>query len=93
MTAEGSVRERVTAAASKVPEAREIHNVRLLEIGDHSELSLHVKLPRSLSLTHAHDVVERLEQAVLHDVPEVTRVHTHIEPLSETVPAHPEESR
>lgn len=84
MTAEGSLRERATVAASQVPEAREIHNVRLLDVDGERELSLHVKLPRDLSLTDAHDVTTRLEAAVRADVPEISRVHTHIEPLSPT---------
>ena len=50
----------------------------------HYELSLHVKLPRELSLAEAHDVIERLEHEVHEAVPELTRVHTHIEPLART---------
>jgi divalent metal cation (Fe/Co/Zn/Cd) transporter len=46
------------------------------------ELSLHVKLSRDLSLDEAHDVVERLEQGIRAEVPELRTIHTHIEPLS-----------
>ena len=60
--AEGSVRERATAAASAIPEVREVHNVRVMRLPDGYELSLHVKLPRELSLEEAHNAVERLEQ-------------------------------
>jgi divalent metal cation (Fe/Co/Zn/Cd) transporter len=84
LTAEGSLRERATVAASTVPEVREIHNVRLLNVDGERELSLHVKMPRDLSLTDAHEVTEKLESAIRADVPEITRVHTHIEPLSRT---------
>ncbi|HWI22964.1 MAG TPA: cation diffusion facilitator family transporter [Baekduia sp.] len=82
--ADASLRERATAAAAAVPEAREIHNVRVLNIDGTRELSLHVKLPRHLTLTDAHDAVERLERSILAQVPEIVRVHTHIEPLSQT---------
>lgn len=81
---EGDLRERATAAALSVPEVREIHNVRVLQIGDAVELSLHVKLPRAQSLGEAHDIVERLEGAIRETVPEVRAVHTHIEPLART---------
>jgi cation diffusion facilitator family transporter len=81
---EGGLRERATAAASTVPEVREVHNVRVMRVGDTYELSLHVKLPRELSLAEAHDVIERLEAEVRAEVPELRRVHTHIEPLSRT---------
>jgi cation diffusion facilitator family transporter len=80
----GGLRERATAAASSIPEVREVHNVRAMHLADGYELSLHVKLPRELSLTEAHDVVERLESRVRAEVPELRNVHTHIEPLSRT---------
>jgi cation diffusion facilitator family transporter len=80
----GGLRERATAAASSVPEVREVHNVRAMHLPDGYELSLHVKLPRELSLTDAHDVVERLEARVREEVPELRIVHTHIEPLART---------
>ena len=84
VAAEGGLRERATAAAAAVPEVREVHNVRVMRVGDAYELSLHVKLPRDLSLAEAHDVIERLEAAVDAAVPELQSVHTHIEPLSRT---------
>jgi cation diffusion facilitator family transporter len=82
--AEGGIRERATAAAGANPEVREVHNVRVMRLPDGYELSLHVKLPRELSLDEAHAVVERLEERVRAEVPELHTVHTHIEPLSRT---------
>jgi cation diffusion facilitator family transporter len=81
---EGGLRERATAAAAAVPEVRELHNVRVMRVGSAYELSLHVKLPRELSLAEAHDVIERLEESIHAAVPELQSVHTHIEPLSRT---------
>jgi divalent metal cation (Fe/Co/Zn/Cd) transporter len=81
---EGGLRERATAAAAGIAEVREVHNVRVMHVGDGHEVSLHVKLPRDLTLTEAHDVIERLELAVRGAVPELRSVHTHIEPLSAT---------
>jgi cation diffusion facilitator family transporter len=80
----GGLRERATAAAIGIAEVREVHNVRVMRVGGEHELSLHVKLPRDLSLAEAHDVIERLEGAVRAAVPEIRSVHTHIEPLSRT---------
>jgi cation diffusion facilitator family transporter len=81
---EGDLRERATVAALTIPDVREVHNVRLMHLEDGYELSLHVKLPRGLSLAEAHASVERLEQAIQAELPEVRTVHAHIEPLSET---------
>jgi cation diffusion facilitator family transporter len=84
----GDLRERATAAASSVPEVREVHNVRVMHLPDGYELSLHVKLPSELSLTEAHGVVERLEGLIRDAIPELRNVHTHIEPLAGTDWAH-----
>ena len=80
----GDLRERATVAALSVPDVREIHNVRVMQVDGGYELSLHVKLPRGLSLGDAHETVEELEGAVRSVVPELRMVHTHIEPLSRT---------
>ena len=77
--AEGDIRERATAAAAgAIPEVREVHNVRVMRLPDGYELSLHVKLPRDLSLDEAHDAVERLEERVRAEVPGAAdRAHAH----------------
>jgi len=82
--AEGGIRERASAAAASIPEVREVHNVRVMRVLEGYELSLHVKLPRDLSLDDAHGAVERLEERIRADVPELRMVHTHIEPLART---------
>lgn len=80
----GDLRERATVAALSVPDVREVHNVRVMQVEGAPELSLHVKLPRDRSLAAAHDVVEQLEDTIRRDVPELRIIHTHIEPLSRT---------
>jgi cation diffusion facilitator family transporter len=84
MDAEGSLRERATAAALTVPEVREVHNVQVMHIGDTYELTLHVKVPPDQTLEQAHETVDRVERAICTAVPELKRVYTHIEPLAET---------
>ena len=69
----GDLRERATAAASGVPEVREVHNVRVIHLPDGYELSLHVKLPSELSLTEAHGAVERLEDLIRDAIPDLAR--------------------
>ena len=82
-SAEGGVRERALAAALTVSYVREIHNLTVLEVGDAYEISLHLKLPGELSLAQAHALAEEVEEAIRREVPEVTAVQTHLEPLSE----------
>jgi cation diffusion facilitator family transporter len=77
------LRERVQAAALSVPRVREVHNLRVLEIDDRVEVSLHLKLPAALPLSEAHEVAEEVERAIEASVPAVGSVQTHIEPLRE----------
>jgi cation diffusion facilitator family transporter len=77
------LRERVQAAALSVPRVREVHNLRVLEIEEQVEVSLHLKLPGGLALAEAHDVAEEVERAIGAAIPEVASVQTHIEPLRE----------
>jgi cation diffusion facilitator family transporter len=77
------LRERVQAAALSVPRVREVHNLRVLEVEERVEVSLHLKLPAALPLSEAHDVAEEVERAIAASVPAIGSVQTHIEPLRE----------
>ncbi len=76
------VRERVAAAALGVAGVREVHNVRVMTVEGDPEVSLHLKLPASMSLEQAHATTSEVERAIGEAVPELSHVHTHIEPLA-----------
>ena len=80
---EAALRERVLAAAQRVPLVREIHNLTVLRVGPVTEVSLHLKLPGELSLEDAHSVATEVERAIVESVPEVDEVRTHLEPIAE----------
>jgi cation diffusion facilitator family transporter len=80
---EAAVRERALAAAQRVPQVREIHNLTALRVGPRTEVSLHLKLPGDLPLEEAHEVATEVERAIIEAVPEVDAVQTHLEPLAE----------
>ena len=80
---DAALRERINAAALTVPSVREMHNVRVVSVDGGLEVSLHLKLPRDLTLEEAHDVASRGERAIADAVPEVVSVQTHLEPLTE----------
>jgi cation diffusion facilitator family transporter len=80
---EAALRERVLAAAQRVPLVREIHNLTVLRVGPVTEVSLHLKLPGELSLEDAHSVATEVERAIVGSVPEVDEVRTHLEPIAE----------
>ena len=82
---EAAIRDRAHAAALGVPSVREVHNVTVLDVGGHTEVSLHLKLPGEVTLEEAHEVANQVENAIAAAVPEVDSVQTHIEPLGEAV--------
>jgi divalent metal cation (Fe/Co/Zn/Cd) transporter len=73
----------VHAAALSVPGVREVHNLRVVNVGGRIEVALHLKLPGELSLDVAHGIASSVEQAISRSVPEVSSVQTHLEPLRE----------
>jgi divalent metal cation (Fe/Co/Zn/Cd) transporter len=80
---EPALRERALAAAQRVPQVREIHNLSVLRTDGGAEVSLHLKLPADLPLEDAHAVATEVERAISESVPEVVSVQTHLEPLAE----------
>jgi cation diffusion facilitator family transporter len=84
---DAGLRDRAHAAALAVPGVREIHNLALVEVDGHTELSLHVKLPGEMALEAAHEVAEQVERAICAAVPELDAVQTHLEPLTEPLAA------
>jgi cation diffusion facilitator family transporter len=81
--ADALTRERAHAAALRVPEVREIHNVSVLHVDGRTEVSLHLKLPGDLTLGEAHHVASEVERAIAQALPSVDAVRTHLEPLAE----------
>jgi cation diffusion facilitator family transporter len=80
---EAALRERALAAAQRVPQVREIHNLSVLRTDGGAEVSLHLKLPADLSLEEAHAVASQVERSISDSLPEVVSVQTHLEPLAE----------
>jgi cation diffusion facilitator family transporter len=76
-------RERAAAAAMRVPQVREIHNISVVHVDGRTEVSLHLKLPGDLPLGAAHAVASEVESAIEHALLSVDAVQTHLEPLAE----------
>jgi len=80
---EAELRELVLASALRVPRVREVHNVRVVTVDGGVEVGLHLKLPGDLSLEDAHGVATQVESAISTDLPTISAVRTHLEPLRE----------
>jgi len=86
------LRERVLGIALAEPLVREVHDITIFEQEGSVSVSLHLKFPADLELAAAHEVAERVEQAICA-WPSVTDVQTHLEPLERTLPARPPDAQ
>jgi cation diffusion facilitator family transporter len=82
------LRDRVLAIALAEPLVREAHDITIFEQHGSISVSLHLKFPADLDLQAAHQIAERVEQAI-RARPDVVDVQTHLEPLERTLAARP----
>jgi cation diffusion facilitator family transporter len=82
------LRDRVLAIALAEPLVREAHDITIFEQPGSVSVSLHLKFPPDLDLAGAHEIAERVEQAI-RSRPGVSDVQTHLEPLERTLSASP----
>jgi cation diffusion facilitator family transporter len=80
---ETAVIQHVQAVALRQPVVAETHNIFVTSHPEGHHISLHAQFPGSMPLEEAHAFAERLEQEVMHEIPGVARVDTHLEPLGE----------
>lgn len=80
-----SLPQTVHAIASRL--GLRAHNIHAHEVRGRYFVDLHAEVPPSLTLAEAHERVSRLEADVREELPYVSDVQTHIEPLS--VPVTP----
>ncbi len=83
-----TLRDRVLAIALSEPTVSEAHDITIFDHGDQHSVSLHLKLPADSSLATAHEVAERVENAIAA-LPTVSHVRTHLEPLEHPIAADP----
>lgn len=83
-----TLRDRVLAIALREPAVSEAHDITIFEHDDQVSVSLHLKLPPDSSLQQAHEVAERVEEAI-RALPRVSDALTHLEPLERPVAANP----
>ena len=78
--------ERIHAAAARNGGVRDLHNVTVERENDGSlHLSMHAKLPSEMTLAAATETSAKLERTLREELPEVSRIDIHLEPLEPTV--------
>ena len=84
----GDLVERIHAAAARNGGVRDLHNVTVEREADGTlHLTMHAKLPPNETLATASKTSRSLEQSIRAELPDVTRIDIHLEPLdSDVVP-------
>ncbi len=87
--------ERIHAAAARNGGVRDLHNVTVEREADGSlHLTMHARLPGDQTLATASGTSRRLERSIRAELPEVTRIDIHLEPMEpEVVPGEDVTSR
>jgi cation diffusion facilitator family transporter len=77
-----SMVERVHGAVARHGKVRDLHNVTVEREDDGSlHVSMHAKLPSDLTLAEASRVSTELDRELRRELPEVSRIDVHLEPL------------
>ncbi len=83
---QGDLVERVHAAAARNGGVRDLHNVTVEREADGSlHLTMHAKLPGDQTLATASRTSRELERSIRAELPEVTRIDIHLEPMEPQV--------
>ena len=82
------VTQQVEAVALRQPVVAEVHNIGVTSHQEGDHITLHAKFPASMELEQAHSLAEQLEREIMAEIPGITRVDTHIEPLMEGMAGH-----
>jgi divalent metal cation (Fe/Co/Zn/Cd) transporter len=83
---EGDLVERIHAAAARNGGVRDLHNVTVEREADGSlHLTMHAKLPGDQTLDKASRTSRALERTIRAELPDVTRIDIHLEPMEPDV--------
>ena len=78
--------ERIHAAAARNGGVRDLHNVTVEREADGSlHLTMHAKLPGDQTMSRATRTSRALERSIRAELPEVTRIDIHLEPMEPQV--------
>ncbi|MEX0790993.1 MAG: cation diffusion facilitator family transporter [Actinomycetota bacterium] len=80
---EKKVAQQVEAVALRQPVVAEVHNIAVTSHPGGEHISLHAKFPADMDLEQAHALADKLEREIMHEIPDVVRVDTHLEPLAD----------
>jgi cation diffusion facilitator family transporter len=79
-----AMEEQLRAAAAKLPEVLDVHDLVISRVGDQLQLSCHCTMPDDLAMQRVHQVITLLEDRFKSSYPEIDRMLIHPEPLTDS---------
>ena len=83
LSMDAHLEEELRAAAARLPEIEDVHNVVVTRHGDRLQISCHVTLPDALEMGAVHRIISQMEARFLRGRPEVSRLLIHPEPATD----------
>lgn len=75
------IENRVRRIANRTPNAQGAHNIKVDYLGSYATVYLHVQMDGDLTLTETHEIVHKIENSILKNIPEVKYVMVHACPI------------
>lgn len=69
--------DEIKTAAENIPEVENAHNIKVDYLGAYATVALHVQLDGDLTLNESHEIVHKVEDNILKEVPEIKSVMVH----------------
>lgn len=84
-----AVKKALTASAAKVGDLSDVHSIRVRGSEHGLVVNYHCRVDPALDVATVHARVDALERLVRLDIPAITRIVSHTEPIRPTAPAAP----
>lgn len=78
-----TIERRLRATAAKFPGVRDVHDVSVRRVGEHTYVSCHCTLPDDMPMAEVHSVITDIEGKFKRESPGITRVFIHPEPVTD----------
>lgn len=74
------VESRITDIIRSVPEVHDVHNLKTRRTGPDIVIDVHFRVDAQMSVAYAHEITEKVEEALRKEFGEATQVSIHVEP-------------
>jgi len=72
---------KIKKVAEEAPEAENAHNIKVDYLGAYATVALHIELDGSMTLDESHEIVHKVQNNIMNEIPEVKYVMVHACPI------------